>query len=247
MALLKHKTADFLGYVFASATRFWQDGHTDTMDTLKIKHFLSSRLGIFKPKIDFKEAVETALTMYCVAIKGTGTEKDYACDCKNFYHYTECSHVVAAMTLEKDFDLVNELSLLTSGKQRGRPRNYIPVGFAAHKPNELASSNQITVTIASNMIGSSVAKKFGIRTYTGKVVEYNRDKKNGDFSFKVNYPVQFEGDELAEDEEYSMEEIQVAKKVWIHYMKEVDEKNKDFCSYCFDRGHLENMCPLNSK
>jgi len=78
------------------------------------------------------------------------------CNCKSFFHFRECSHVVAAVTLENLFNLQDKISSIARGKMRGRPKNYNPVGFAAHSlnPTQLDS----TIQMARNTVGGTVAR-----------------------------------------------------------------------------------------
>jgi len=80
--------------------------------------------------------------MYLVTVT-TEVQPNYQCNCEAFYHFTECSHVVAAMTLEKVFSLNDKISSISRAKLRGRPRKYTPVGFATDtKSSDSTSEGQ---------------------------------------------------------------------------------------------------------
>ena len=190
--LLKSKYFAGKGYVFASSKFSWQSGFTDTISPLKVKHFLSSLEGNFKPGISLQEASQLCSCMYLVTVT-TAVQPSYQCNCKAFYHFTECSHVVAAKTLEKVFSLNDKISSISRAKLRGRPRKYTPVGFAAHVLND-EQQQELTTQMARNTIGGAVATVKGARVYTGKVTAYVKNADTAKFNFNVHFPRQFDDD-----------------------------------------------------
>lgn len=239
--LLQSQTLEKNGYVFASSKCFWQIGDEHTLSVSNVKLSLSSLNGKFKAGTNLNDAIKLVKGLYFVAM--TEEPREYSCNCPMFRHYSECSHIVAAMTLEDEFDLANRISKFVTGKQRGRPANYIPQGQAGHGVRKLDPENEITRDMAANIVRETIAKEYNGVVYIGNVIAFGKRAAEG-FTFDVAFPIQ--QDIIAEVyETLTYREIVIGKNLYNHYRKGVDESNKLMCKTCFRTGHLYSDCPHN--
>lgn len=252
--LLGRHKVNYQGYVINASSHFWQGGDEDNglslTNGLRIKHYLSSLLGVFKANIGFREAVTMASSLHCVTVKNTWSSElnkhvsSYECDCEGFMQSTECAHCLSCMSIDGNYNLKQAAAEIISGKQRGRPLKYIPTGFAAHKPLEPQSQEVIEARDANNLIGVQVAKSFDGKMYTGTVTRKRKVLENT-YMFTVNYPHQYvEDDEESEEEDYSLDSLKIGRQMWSKYQKKVNEKSKLFCLTCLNNGHLSHDCTL---
>jgi len=249
--LLKGKFVTYQGYVVNASTHFWQDEITNSLTNKRMKHFLSSLLGIFCANTTFDMACQIITSMHCVRIISEITAgnprdqiKEYICDCAAFVHGTECSHCLAVMSLEGDFDLRDAASKIISGKQVGRPAKDIPVGYAAHKRKEMSSTEgELTSREATNLIGTKVCREFDGKPYCGNITKKLKQGP-GIYNFTVYYPPQYSSDEPgSEDETCTFQEIRQGKQKLIQYDQSQMKLSKLLCTNCCDRGHLAHDCP----
>ena len=83
-----------------------------------------------------------------------GFRNDYVCDCKGYWHVLICSHVLAAMHLNKDVDLHLMTRLIERPCSVGRPsKGRMPIGVATHE----AEKEVLTLHDAIKFIGSRLS------------------------------------------------------------------------------------------
>jgi hypothetical protein len=212
------------------------------MSPLKVKYFLSSLQGTFKPGSSLKDSTDVASSMYLVTGTFSQDAPQLHCNCKAFFHFSECSHIVAAMTLENLFNLQDKISSIARGKMRGRPKNYNPVGFAAHSLNP--TQQDLTIQMARNTVGGTVARIKDRGTYAGTITGYDRIPSTNDFTFSIHYPRQFEDDVESADETLTYQELVHAKQVYVQHRRSVEGTDNLFCGKCYQKGHLMHDCKL---
>jgi hypothetical protein len=151
-----------------------------------------------------------------VTILGNGL---FVCNCKGAYtNAGECSHTLAAKHCEKVINVTSALQNIERPLFVGRPKKYVPVGYASHLPTQLNSDKE-----ARKYIGTAVAKRFPEmpgKVFTGRVDDCRfagKSSNKGQFVFHVTYPPQYEGDTLA-DEELTLAEIRSGFRLYETYM-----------------------------
>jgi hypothetical protein len=149
---------------------------------LKVKYFLSSLQGTFKPGCSLKDARSMYLVNDTFSQEAAQLQpfREFSCGC--------CNGTGELVHLQV------KISSIARGKMRGRPKNYNPVGFAAHSLNP--SQQELTVQMARNTVGGTVARIKERRTYAGTITGYDRIPSTNDFTFSIHYPRQFEDDEI---------------------------------------------------
>jgi hypothetical protein len=165
------------------------------------------------------ELIALCTTSYSVSILGNG---NYFCNCKGAYtNNGYCSHSFALQHCEKKINIEEKLKKITCPRTSGRPKDYAPVGFAAHLPTIVRSEHE-----ARKYIGTTVAKRFectGDKVFTGRVDDCRFVGKTatvGYYAFHVTYPIQFEGD-CEETEELTISEVRAGHRLYEDYRSRI--------------------------
>ena len=175
----------FNGYVINDTESLYQNDMDYAMTLERAKVFCLSIEGIFNPTLNFHQAIECCLKSHAVRITAATTTSrhpllaehsvspagfmnDYVCDCKGYWHKLICSHVLAAMHLNKDIDLHVMTRLIERPCTVGRPgKSRKPIGAATH----VADEPVLTIHEAAKWIGSRLSCKMPAdgRVYAGTI------------------------------------------------------------------------------
>jgi hypothetical protein len=131
-----------------------------------VKSFLNSRVGYLPTGSSWPTVLNVCYGFHFVCLAPGGK---YVCDCKAYWSSRECAHVLAAKHLDDALDIKALMARIDRGRLPGRPRNYVPLGYAAHKPaitarGEIKAANYIGVPVARYLNGDRN------KIYCGKIV-----------------------------------------------------------------------------
>jgi len=177
---IKDYRYDFDGYIFNSTSSLFQGDMDEAMTEKKAKYYCLTLIGTHKEEWKFEDVCEIGLRAHAVRItKATPTtvqpisfpgvdsfECEYKCDCKGWWHSLVCAHVLAAMHLRHDINLLNINAQINKPAIPGRPSNYQPVTYKAQQPSD---ARELSNRKATNYIGMNVASKVKGRVYEGKI------------------------------------------------------------------------------
>ena len=242
----------FNGYVINSTEALYQNDMDYAMTIMeRAKVFCLTLVGIFQPKWGFIEAVEICMKAHAVRYtpasiasrhpiakeyaknKQEGYQYEYTCDCQAWWHSLICAHVVAAMHLNDDIDLHSMTTEIDRPCKVGRPKKYVPVGFAAHKPIEKA----LDINAAAKWIGSVLSNKVADgRVYCGTVTgvyEGLNHESETEMIFEVQYDHQYEEDLavlFSKKEEFTFDcMVQGIAHYYKEYQRKLNSKHSIHC------------------
>jgi hypothetical protein len=160
--------------------------------------------------------IDLCMSAYALSIHPDGS---FNCNCKGAYVNAGCcSHFYAAKHLEKQLNVGSMLQQIDKPKRTGRPKGYIPVGFAAHLPSNVNSERE-----ATQYLGTTVAKRFPEipdKIFTGRVDDCRfagKSSTSGKFVFHVTYPPQYK-DDTETKEESTLAELRTGFRLYEDYM-----------------------------
>ena len=120
------------------------------MTEKKAKYYCLTLIGTHKEEWKFEDVCQIGLRAHAVRItKATPTtvqpisfpgvdifEFEYKCDCKGWWHSLVCAHVLAAMHLRHDINLLHINAQINKPAIPGRPSNHQPVTYKAQQPSD---------------------------------------------------------------------------------------------------------------
>ena len=239
----------FNGYIINSTEALYQNDMDYAVTMNRAKIFCLSLEGIFQPSWGFNEAVDICMKAHAVRYRSASTtsrhpvlveyaqhqgvyQYEYTCDCQAWWHSLICAHVVAAMHLNKDIDLHSMTAVIDRPCKVGRPKHYVPVGFAAHLPVEKV----LNTYAAGKWLGTELSTKVSDgRVYRGTVTsvyEGLNHENEPEVIFKVQYDHQYKEDMetlFPKHEDFTLDQLMQGIAHYKEYRKKVNSNNSIHC------------------
>lgn len=162
---------DVAGYVVCSGEHTWQQDSNNSLTETKARSYLRALRGIF-PKGDMETILKITHRYWFVTTEENDPNQPNVpmgtCQCPENHNRAECKHLYCVGHIEGSVDLQAHIESLNHPRQPGRKKKYVPVGFAAHKPDP-----DILKRAKVDYVGASVALRIPERNkdlvWCGKV------------------------------------------------------------------------------